>query len=131
MIAVDTSAIMAIVLREPERTAMLQAITETDAVIMSAGTLIEVQTVCLRKGGETLVTDVQALMNGLGLVVVAVDEEQAKVAHQAFAQFGKGSGHPAGLNFGDLFSYALAKSHDAPLLFKGDDFAQTDLRAAL
>lgn len=131
MIAIDTSAIMAIVLQEVERDSVLETIAAADTVIISAGTLIETRIVSHRRGNSMLADRVDRLIAGLGIQPVPVDETQAAIAHSAFVRFGKGSGHAAQLNFGDLFSYALAKSRNIPLLFKGEDFAATDLVPAL
>jgi ribonuclease VapC len=78
-----------------------------------------------------MVVILDELIDRYGIATVSVDGAQAAIAHEAFMAYGKGSGHPARLNFGDLFSYALAKSRDLPLLFKGDDFARTDIASAL
>ena len=74
--------------------------------------------------------DLDAFLDGLDVVVIAVSLRQARIARDAYRQYGRGN-HPAGLNFGDCFAYALAKERDLPLLFKGDDFARTDVRSAL
>lgn len=129
MIVVDTSALLAIVLREPERATFLECITASDAV-MSAGTLIEALMVCHGRGGAIATKEVQTLIAELGIEIVPVVAEQASIAHEAFLTYGKGNGHPAQLNFGDLFSYALAKARNVPLLFKGQDFAATDVASA-
>ena len=131
MIAVDTSALMAIVLREPERAGFLAALEAADDLAISAGTLVETRMVCFSRGGPVLVAEVDALIDALGINVRPPGENELAVAHTGFVQFGKGNGHPAQLNFGDLFAYALAKSNDAPLLFKGDDFAASDVTSAL
>ena len=130
MIAVDTSALMAIVLREPEREAMLAALGAEERSLISAGTMIEVRMVCFRRGGEVLVSEVEELIDSLGVETVPVGESEVSAASNALTQYGKGNGHPAQLNFGDLFSYALAKVLGIPLLFKGNDFAETDIVAA-
>lgn len=130
MIAVDTSALMAIVLGEPEREAMIARLSAAERVWISAGTLIELRMVCFRKDAHALVAEVDALIEIFRIEVVPTGEEHADAAQAAFVRYGKGSGHPAQLNFGDLFAYALAKTRGLPLLFKGDDFAQTDILAA-
>lgn len=130
MIAVDTSALMAIVLREPERPAMLAALGSAERVLISAGTLIEVRMVSLRRGGEALVAKVDELIDSLGVETVATDQAEVSAAYAGLVQYGKGGGHPAQLNFGDLFSYAVAKARGIPLLFKGNDFAATDIEPA-
>ena len=131
MIAVDTSALMAIVLREPERAGFLAALEAADDLAISAGTLVETRMVCFSRGGPVLVAEVDALIDALGINVRPPGENELAVAHAGFVQFGKGNGHAAQLNFGDLFAYALAKSNNAPLLFKGDDFAATDVASAM
>ena len=127
MIAVDTSALMAVVLREPEREAMLALLSAAEGPLISAGTMIEVRMVCLRRGGKLLVSEAEVLIGSLGIETVPTGEAEVAVASIAFARYGKGGGHPAQLNFGDLFSYALAKARGIPLLFKGNDFAATDI----
>jgi len=72
-----------------------------------------------------------ALCERIGMVVIPFDEQQARIAREAYRDFGKGSGHPARLNFGDCLAYALAKAMDEPLLYKGSDFSHTDVRSAL
>ena len=131
MIAVDTSALLAILLGEPERAQCQAALDAADQAVMSAGSLIEARIVARGKGGDPMVALLDALIEQAGIAIMPVNEEQAKIAHAGFIQYGKGNGHPAQLNFGDLFAYALAKSNNAPLLFKGDDFAATDVAAAM
>jgi ribonuclease VapC len=98
---------------------------------MSAGTLLELGIVALRREGVPLVNDLFELISVSRIEVIPVSEGQARTAIEAYGHFGRGSGHPARLNYGDCFSYALAESLDAPLLYKGDDFARTDIRSAL
>ena len=131
MIAVDTSALLAILLGEPERARCQAALDAADEIVISAGTLIEARMVARGKGGDPMVALLDALIEQTSITIVAVSEDHAKLAHAGFTQFGKGNRHPARLNFGDLFAYALAKSNNAPLLFKGDDFAATDVRSAM
>lgn len=131
MIAVDTSALLAIILGEPEREQYLVILDTAPAVIISAATLVEARMVTYSRAGAAMVSVLDNVIEQAGAAIVAVDNEMIDIAHQAFAKYGKGQGHPAQLNFGDLFSYALAKAHDAPLLFKGDDCAQTDIVSAL
>lgn len=126
MIVVDTSALLAIVLREAERHLFLETIIENDA-LMSAGTLIEALMVCHGRGGAAATSEVRTLVDDLGIAIVPVEPDHAVIAHEAFLKYGKGNGHPAQLNFGDLFSYALAKARSLPLLFKGNDFSATDI----
>ena len=131
MIAVDTSALMAIVLHEPERAALLAALEAAEDLAISSGTVVETRIVCFSRGGPSLVTEVDALIAALGIRIEPVGDNELAVAHAGFVQFGKGNGHAAQLNFGDLFAYALAKSNNAPLLFKGNDFAATDVASAM
>ena len=98
---------------------------------MSAGTLVEIGIVVLHKRDASRLSDMYELINIYRIGIMPVSEAQARDAVQAYARFGKASRHPARLNFGDCFAYALAKSLDAPLLYKGDDFARTDIRSAL
>jgi ribonuclease VapC len=97
---------------------------------MSAGTAVEVGTVVEARQGSAATKDLGILVDRLGITTVPVDPVQAEAAIAAWRRFGKGR-HPAGLNLGDCFSYALAKLTAAPLLFKGRDFAQTDIPSAL
>jgi|SRR5580704_1840007 ribonuclease VapC len=125
----DTSAILAILFEEDDAEIYAQAITRADSCRLSAATfaetaiLVEAQT--RNNGGRQL----DAFIRRAGISIDPVTEEQAHIARQAFIDFGKGR-HPAGLNYGDCFSYALSKTTQEPLLFKGKDFAKTDLAAA-
>jgi ribonuclease VapC len=129
-VVVDTSAIMALLLGEPEADEVLAQLLNHSTVI-SAGTLIELNRAAALRRGATAPREVAALMETHRIEVVAVDERQVALAGEGHTRFGKGRGEsPAVLNFGDLFAYALARQLDAPLLFKGDDFSQTDVKAA-
>ncbi|MCL4671666.1 MAG: type II toxin-antitoxin system VapC family toxin [Sphingomonadaceae bacterium] len=130
MIAVDTSALMAVLLREPELEHMISVLERADRVVISAGTLVELRLVAFRRFGASLAAEVDVSLELFGINIIPVDREQADIAHTAFTRFGKGTGHPAQLNYGDLFAYALAKARGIPLLFKGTDFAATDIVAA-
>ncbi len=99
--------------------------------MISAANVLESMQVALTKLGESGRHRVEILLVESGIDIAAFDQEQLGFAIDAFIRFGRGSGHPAKLNFGDCMAYALAKSLDAPLLFKGDDFAKTDIRSAL
>ncbi len=127
---VDSSALLAILLDEPERAAFLELMTESDVVRISAVTYVEAAAVIDRRGGPTLARQFDALLEAAEVEIVEVTAEQARRARAAYRDFGRGSGHPAGLNFGDCLSYALARDVDESLLFKGDDFAHTDVRSA-
>ena len=130
MICVDTSAAIAILLDEAERIRFSKLLSDADQTLISAGNLIELRIVCRNRGGDWLVSRTELLLTEYGIGVIPVDREQADIAHTAFTRFGKGTGHPAQLNYGDLFAYALAKARGIPLLFKGADFAATDIVAA-
>lgn len=127
MIVVDTSALLAIVLNEPEAEAIMAALEVEDRLLISAGTIAEALIVGGRRGvGE----EVAELIDGLGLEVVGVTSASARRISEAYRIWGKGV-HPAALNFGDCFAYELAKEHACPLLYVADDFARTDIEAAL
>ncbi|MFC7706331.1 type II toxin-antitoxin system VapC family toxin [Plastorhodobacter daqingensis] len=127
MIVVDTSALMAIVLDEPQSEACMAAIEAADGLLISAGTVAETLIVAGRRNvGE----EAAVLIDGLGFEVVSVTEASARRIAEAYARWGKGV-HPAGLNYGDCFTYEVAAERGCPLLFVGDDFSQTDLRSVL
>lgn len=126
---VDTSALVSIILGEPDAEAQLRAMTSADDLSLSAATLIEALIVVEAKQGPEASADLQALLADVEASVIPLGEEQANAAAAAWARFGKGR-HPAGLNLGDTFSYALAKTSGEPLLFKGDGFAKTDVARA-
>ncbi len=127
---VDRSAILAILFAESDAALFAAAIGAADSCRISAATFVEVAAVVEAqtkgRGGSQL----DALLRRAGFVIEPVTEEQAHLARQAYSEFGKGR-HPAGLNFGDCFSYALAKSSGEALLFKGGDFSRTDIVSAL
>ena len=127
---VDSSTLIAIFLNEPEQAPFEAALVAAGARRMSAGTWIELSAVATRrKVIPTAWLDRVLDVYQIGLEPVTV--EQAHIGHQAYLTFGLGSGHPARLNFGACFSYALAKATGEPLLFKGDDFNHTDISKAL
>ena len=128
MIAVDTSAIVAIVLNEPERDAFAAAIGGARKALISTVSVIEIKMVLHARRGMRAVVLADDLLDLPQFEIVSPGILDMDAAFSAFLAFGKGSGHPASLNFGDVFSYALAKVRDLPLLFKGKDFAETDLR---
>ncbi|WP_236571664.1 type II toxin-antitoxin system VapC family toxin [Rhodovarius lipocyclicus] len=99
-------------------------------VVTSAATLVEAAIVAEGKGGEGAGADLDALIRDAEIDVIPFTAEHAALARDAWRRYGKGR-HPAGLNLGDCFSYALAKSRNEPLLFKGEDFARTDVKAAI
>lgn len=123
MIAVDTSALMAIVLREADAEPCKAALAAEAEVVISAGTVAEALIVAGRRNvGE----EMARLIEGLGFDVVPITAATARRIAAAYARWGRGT-HPAGLNFGDCFSYAVAAEYACPLLFVGDDFSKTDL----
>ena len=130
MIAVDTSAIVAIAFGEAEREAFVRAIQQADKALISSVSVVEARMVVHGRRGQRAVVLVDDLLRLPVFEVVAPGQAEADAAYAAFVAFGKGSGHPAGLNFGDVFSYALAKVRGLPLLYKGDDFSQTDIASA-
>lgn len=123
---VDSSAIVAMALGEPEAVAFSQLIQNASAPQMSAATFLEISIVVGPRGTPRL----EALIDEAGIEVVPFDLDQARAARTAYQEYGKGSGSPARLNFGDCFSYALAQTSGQPLLFKGDDFTHTDVTSA-
>ena len=122
----DTSAILAILLDEPERRAFNEAIEAAESRVMSAATFVEVSMVIEARHGAEGLRDLDVFLEKARVELAAVDSGQAHVARRAFSRFGKGR-HPAGLNYGDCFSYALATVLGEPLLYKGDDFRHTDI----
>lgn len=131
MIVVDTSALVAIVFGEPERSAFLALIERHETALISTVSAVEARIVIHARRGQRGLVHFDDLLRLDAFELVAPGSDVADAAYAAFVAFGKGTGHPAGLNFGDLFSYALAKVRGLPLLFKGDDFARTDIVAAL
>ena len=131
MIVVDTSALVAIAFGEPEREAFVGAIRQADKALISTVSVVEARMVVHGRRGQRGVVLLDDLLRLPVFELVAPGAAEADAAYAAFVAFGKGSGHPAGLNFGDVFSYALAKVRGLPMLYKGDDFAQTDVLSAL
>lgn len=127
---VDTSAIIAILHGEPGAEFLLHAIRTASRARMSTASYLELGIVVDRRRDPVLSREVDELLERLGVETVAVDARQASIARAAFRDFGKGMGHPAQLNYGDCFSYALAAADGEPLLFVGDDFSRTDIRPA-
>lgn len=131
MIAVDSSALIAILRREPEADSFLRVIAGADRCLLSAVSLLETSMVLAGRIGDAAAwAGLDALIARAAMQVVAQDAELAEEARGAFLRYGKGR-HPAGLNLGDCASYALAKARSLPLLFKGNDFPKTDLMAAI
>jgi ribonuclease VapC len=129
-IVIDTSALVAIIFAEPERQDFLGIVTHAQRVLISTPSVLETRRVVHGRRGERGVILLDDLMRLPIFAQMAPGPAEIQAAHAAFVTYGKGSGHPAGLNFGDLFSYALAKVHGLPLLFKGNDFSQTDILPA-
>jgi ribonuclease VapC len=126
---IDTSAIIAILFGEDDAEIYAEAITRADSCRISAATFVETAVVVEAQTRNNGGRQFDAFIRRAGIAIEPVTEEQAHIARQAFIDFGKGR-HPAGLNYGDCFSYALAKAAREPLLFKGKDFAKTDVNAA-
>jgi ribonuclease VapC len=124
----DTSAILAILLNEPEIDAFSAAIESDSVRLLSAASLVESSMVVEMRYGEIGGQELDLLLQTIGIEIVPLDARQANVARHAFRTFGKGR-HAAALNFGDCFSYALSQVSGEPLLFKGNDFSRTDIRA--
>ena len=122
----DTSALLALLLDEPEAEDFRAAVEDDATRLVSAATLLEAALVIEARKGEPGGRELDALMHKAEIAVVAVDAEQVAEARRAYRRYGKGH-HAAGLNFGDLFAYALARTSGEPLLFKGDDFVKTDV----
>lgn len=128
---IDTSAIIAILRAEPGARRLAETIEAAPVRRISAATYVEIGAV-IDAGRDPVASRlVDELLTTADVVIEPVTLDQARIAREAYRDFGKGSGHPAGLNYGDCFAYALAKEVDAPLLYKGDDFACTDIRPAL
>ena len=123
---IDTSALVAILRNEPERGKFTQAIEHAETCVMSVVSFGEASMVIESRHGVDGLRDLDLLIAKARIELVSVDAGQALAAREAFRQFGRGR-HPAGLNFGDCFSYALAKVLDQPLLCKGRDFIRTDV----
>lgn len=125
----DTSALVAIFLREPEETHFARLIQEADRCLISAGTFVEFCMVLEHRIGPQAIHQCDTFLRQAGIVIEPFTLEHAHLARQALHDYGKGR-HPARLNFGDCFAYALSKATGEPLLFKGDDFRRTDVIAA-
>jgi ribonuclease VapC len=124
----DTSALAAILFSEPDAGFFEGVLSDASPLRISAATLVEISMVVESKLGDAGSRELDLLLYKTGVEVAPVSAEQAEIARGAFRRFGKGR-HPAGLNFGDCFSYALAKSTGEPLLCKGADFPKTDIEA--
>ena len=122
---------IAMVRREPEAALFIRTIGEAATAIMSTATFLETAIVVDSRRDPVSSRTFDQICKEAKIKFVAVDEEQMRIARQAYRDFGKGSGHPARLNFGDCFAYALGKALDEPLLYKGTDFSHTDVTPAL
>lgn len=123
---IDTSALVAILTDEPEQTDFIRAIEQADVCLLSAASWVETSIVIESRYGPAGLHHLDRLLARAGVETVVVDAEQARLAREAYQRYGKGR-HPAGLNFGDCFAYALAVARAESLLFKGTDFSQTDV----
>jgi ribonuclease VapC len=128
---VDTSALVAILKREPEQAAFSARLEAEQNTKISAATYLETCIVIDGLRNPALSHLLDEIIERAQISIEPVTVEQAKIARQAYRDYGKGSGHPANLNFGDCISYALARVQREPLLYKGDDFVHTDLRSAV
>jgi len=128
---VDTSALVAILKLEPERVPFAEILDRAESLRISAVTYLEMSIVMDSRRSPALSREVDEIIERFNVQIEPVTVEQAKIARQAYRDYGRGSGHPANLNFGDCFSYALARDKREPILYKGDDFGHTDLRPAI
>jgi ribonuclease VapC len=126
---IDPSALLAILQDEPERRALNELIEAASQRRLSTASFVELSIVIEARRGAEGIRDLDLFLATAGIELVAFDMAQARLAREGFRRFGKGR-HPAGLNLGDCFSYALARALDEPLLFKGDDFPLTDVNLA-
>src|SRR5271169_5744859 len=127
---VDTSAIIAILFQEPQARTYAEAISNADSCRLSAATFVEASTVVEVQTRSKGSPQFDAFLRRTGMTIEAFTEEHARIARQAYVDFGKGR-HPAALNFGDCCAYALSKASGEPLLFQGEDFKKTDIESAL
>ncbi len=130
IIVADTSAFMAILKNEPNADDYRSTLLEADKVLISAATAVEMHIVITARLGEPGILRLNRLLSHPLFEIVDLDQAQMVIANLAYERFGKGR-HPAKLNYGDLFSYALAKHRNLPLLFKGNDFSKTDILSCL
>ena len=126
---IDSSALVAVFDGEREHLAFSSAIMAAPRRRISAATLVEVTMVIDGRKDAVQSRQFGELVDGMDIEIAPFTERQARIAREAFRDFGRGSGHPAGLNLGDCFAYALAKDTGEPLLYKGDDFVYTDVRS--
>ena len=127
----DTSAVVAILRNEPDAAAFARAVAEASERRLSAVNFVEAAVVIDGSRDPIASRRFDEFMREASIAIETVTEAQARIAREAYRDFGKGSSHPARLNFGDCFAYALAKALREPLLYKGEDFARTDVASAL
>jgi ribonuclease VapC len=127
---IDSSAIVAILRQEPDWLALSKTLDSADCVRLSAASYLETSIVLDKRRDPVLSSGLDDLVEDANIIIEPVTAAQAKIAREAYRDYGKGSGHPAGLNFGDCFSYALARDKREPMLYKGDDFVHTNIRPA-
>ena len=130
IIVADTSAFMAILKNEPDADDYRSTLLKADKVLISAATAVEMHIVITARLGEPGILRLNRLLSHPLFEIIDLDQAQMVIANLAYERFGKGR-HPAKLNYGDLFSYALAKHRNLPLLFKGNDFSKTDILSCL
>ncbi len=130
-LVVDTSALVAIINAEPEAVAFLEALISADRICLSTGTVHELHCVMQRYRREDGPALLEGLLTKLEPELIAFDSAQMEIACKAYAKYGRGSKHAAGLNMADCFAYALSIALDLPLLFKGNDFTHTNIKNAL
>lgn len=128
---IDTSAIIAILRAEPDAPVFARAIAAADTRAMSAANFFEAAIVIDGSRDPIASRRFDDFIRTAKIAIIPVTESQVRTARAAYRDFGKGNGHPAALNFGDCFAYALAKESQEPLLFKGEDFVHTDIQSAL
>jgi ribonuclease VapC len=128
---IDTSAVVAILRFEPEREAFAKILDEARELRISAATYLELGIVIDSRKEPVASREIDEFLERFNVQIEPVTAQQARIAREAYRDFGKGSGHPANLNFVDCFSYALAREKREPILYKGDDFVHTDLRRAV
>lgn len=131
MIVVDTSVVIAVLKNEPDAPHLVRRMAAASQRYISAGSILECGIVVGANYGDEGLQAMRELCENLSLDIVPVDADQSRTGYEVFRRYGRGSSHPAKLNFGDCFAYALAKTRNLPLLFKGDDFVQTDIEPAL
>ena len=127
---IDTSALLAILLSEPEALGLLETIAAVERRLVGAPTLVEATAVVLARKGKEGVIALDALLARLGIEVLPMTAEAAEFARDAYSRYGRGVGSPGVLNYGEVLAYGVARAADEPLLFKGEDFSRTDIAAA-